>query len=121
MVEQISDVRGGMVVGGFISKDKEVVLCLCWYWELVLVLEDRGDVGVSEQEISRVLDVLQFMIMSVLSLFTFSKFACIHDWSEGSDLQNGDGFGGDVQLDAVSVAAESDTLSAVDVSKGKQI
>lgn len=42
VVEQISEEGGGLVVQGFIGKEKEFESCRLWDEEPVGVLEDRG-------------------------------------------------------------------------------
>ncbi len=65
MVEQVSEVRGSLVMKGFVSEEKSFKLDVLWDREPVEVPENGGDVitrvGVSEQASSRVLDVLEFI------------------------------------------------------------
>ncbi len=64
VVEQVSEIGGGLDMEGFMREEKDFELDLLWDREPVEVLEDRGDVvtgvGVGERVSSRVLDILEF-------------------------------------------------------------
>ena len=65
VVEQVGEVRGGLIIEGFVREEKDFVLYPLWDRKPVEVLKNRGDVisgaGVGEQASSRVLDVLEFV------------------------------------------------------------
>lgn len=65
MLEQISEIGGGLIIKSFVSEEKDSKLNPLWDRKPVKLLEDRGDMvtraRMSEQTCSRILDVLEFI------------------------------------------------------------